>query len=86
MVDFVLDDLCCPPLKIFGTSLHLKSLVLHLDGLIPLALTGTTEQREASLFGIVRFILFEDDGVKHYGVCRGSSAFVQEGDDAFTDS
>ena len=86
MVDFVLNNLCRPTLVVLGASLHIQGLILDLDGLIAFALTGATEQRETSLFGIVRLILFEDDRVEHYGICRSSSAFVQECDDALSNT
>ena len=84
MVDFVLYDLCRPTFVILGAGLHLQGLVLNLDSLIPLALAGTAEQRQTSFFGIVRLILFQNDRVEHYGVRGLPSAFIQEGDDAFS--
>ena len=83
MVDFVLNNLRRPPFIVFGAGLHFQGLILNLNGLISLALTGTAEQRQTPLFCIVGLILFEDDRVEHYCVCWGSSAFVKEGYDAF---
>ena len=86
MVDLVLNNLCRPAGEVLRARLHVQGLILNFDGLIALTLTGAAEQREASFFGIVGLILFKDDRIHHHCVGRGSSALVQESDDAFSDS
>ena len=59
-------------------------LILHLDGLIALALTGAAEKRQTAFLGIVRFVLLDDLGIEHHCICRGSSTLVEKSDDALT--
>ena len=63
MVNFVLYDLCSPPFVVLGAGLHLKSLVLHLDGLISLALAEAAEKRQTAFLGIVCAVLIDDSGL-----------------------
>ena len=78
----MLNDLCRPAGEVFRARLHLQGLILHLDGLIALALTGGAEKRQTSFLGVVCAVLLDDLGVEHYGVCRSSSALIEKGDNA----
>ena len=84
MIHFMLNNLCRPAGEVFRARLHIQCLILHLDGLIALALTGAAEKRQATFLGVVRAVLLDDFGIEHYRICRGSSALVEKGDDALT--
>ena len=84
MINLVLDDLCRPAGVGFDASLHFKGLILHLDGLIALALSWATEERQAILFGMVRAVFLDNLGIEHHGVRGSSSTLVKKGDDALT--
>ena len=45
MIYLMLNNLRRPAGEVFRARLHLQSLILDLDGLVALALTGTTEKR-----------------------------------------
>lgn len=53
MVNFILNDLCHPTGKVFRTGLRFQDLTLRLDGLIVLALTWVSENRQTAIIGIV---------------------------------
>ena len=78
----MLNDLRCPAGKVFSACLHLQGLVLHLDGLIALALTGAAKKRQTSFLGVVRAVLLDDFGIEHHGVCRNSSTLIKKSNDA----
>ena len=82
MIHFMLNDLSRPAGEIFRARLHFQGLILHLDGLIALALTGAAEKRQTAFLGVVRAVLLDDFGIEHYRVGRDSSALVKKGDDA----
>ena len=84
MIHLMLNNLRRPAGEVFRTSLHFQGLILHLDGLMVLALMGATEKRQAIFLGVVCAVLFDDLGVEHHGICRSSSAFIEKGDDALT--
>ena len=68
MIHLVLNDLSRPAGEIFRTRLHLGGLILHLDGLIALTLTGATEKRQTAFLGVVRAVLPHDLGIEHHGI------------------
>ena len=84
MIHLMLNDLCRPAGEVFRTCLHIQGLILHLDGLIALTLTGAAEKRQAAFLGVVRTVLLDDFGIEHHRICRSSSALVMKGDDALT--
>ena len=53
MIHFMLNDLCRPASEVFRARLHVQGLILHLDGLIALALTWAAEKRQAAFLSIV---------------------------------
>ena len=77
----MLNDLRRPAGEVFCTCLQLQGLILHLYGLIALALTGAAEKRQASFLGVVCAVLLDDLGIEHHDVRGGSSALVEKGDD-----
>ena len=83
MIHLMLNDLCRPAGEVFRARLHIQSLILHLDGLIALTLTGAAEKRQTAFLGVVCAVLLDDFGVKHHRICRSSSALIEKGDDAF---
>ena len=86
MIHLVLDDLRCPAGVGFDARLHLGGLILHLDCLISLTLTGASEKRQATFLGVVCAVLFDDLGIEHHSVCRSSSALVEKSDNALTNT
>ena len=82
MIHLVLNDLRRPAGEVFRACLHLQGLILNLDGLIALALTGAAEEGQASFLGVVRAVFLDDLGVEHYRVSRSSSTLVKKSDDA----
>ena len=82
MVYFMLNNLCRPACEVFRARLHIQGLILHLDGLISLALTGGAEKRQTAFLGVVYAVLLDDFGIEHYCICRSSSALIKKGDDA----
>ena len=82
MIHFMLNDLSCPAGEVFRTRLHFQGLILYLNGLIALALTWSSEKRQAAFLGVIRAVLLDDLGVEHHGICRSSSALVKKSDDA----
>ena len=80
MIHFMLNDLRCPAGEVFRACLHVQGLILHLDGLISLALTGSTEKRQTAFLGVIRAILLDNLGIEHHRVCRSSSAIVEKSD------
>ena len=82
MINFMLDDLRRTAGEVFRARLHIQGLILHLDCLIALALTGAAEERQAAFLGVVCAILFDDFGIEHHRVGRGSSTLVEKGDNA----
>lgn len=51
--------------------------------MLPFALAGTAEKRQAAFFRVVYAVLLDDLRVEHYGICRCPSAFIKKRDDAF---
>ena len=45
VINLMLNYLCRPSSEVFRACLHFQGLILHLDGLIALALTGAAEKR-----------------------------------------
>ena len=84
MIYLMLDYLCRPAGEVFRTRLHIQCLILYLDGLIALALSGAAEKRQTAFLGVVRAVLLDDFGIEHHGVSRSSSALVEKGNDALT--
>ena len=82
MIHLMLNDLRRPAGEVFRACLHLQGLILHLDGLIALALTGAAEERQTAFLGVVRTVFLDDFGIEHYCVSRSSSALIEKGDDA----
>ena len=62
MIHLVLNDLCRPAGEIFRASLQFQGLILHLDGLISLTLTGAAEKRQTAFLGIVGTVLLDESG------------------------
>ena len=86
MIHLMLNDLRRPAGEVFRARLHFKSLELHFDCFISLALTGAAEKRQTAFLGVVRAVLLDNLGIEHHCVCRSSSALVEKGDDALTDA
>ena len=84
MIQLMLNDLRRPAGEVFRASLHFHGLILHLDGLIALALTGAAEKRQTAFFGVVRAVFLNDLGIEHHRVGRSSSALVEKGDDTLS--
>ena len=84
MIHLMLNDLRSPAGEVFRARLHIQGLILHLNGLIALALTRAAEKRQTAFLGIVCAILLDDLGIEHHRVCRCSSALIEKGDDALT--
>ena len=82
MIHFMLNDLRRPAGEVFRACLHFQCLILHLDGLIELALTGAAEKRQTAFLCVIRAVLLDDLGIEHYRVFRSSSALVKKGDNA----
>ena len=82
MIHLMLNDLRRPAGEGFRACLHFQGLILHLDGLITLALTWTAEKRQTSFLGVVRAVLLDDLGIEHHRIRRNSSALIEKGDDA----
>ncbi len=82
MIHLVLNDLCCPSGVGLCARLHLGGLIPNLDALISLALAWAAEKRQTAFLGFVNAVTLDDLGVEHHCVCRCSSAFVEECDDA----
>ena len=75
MIHFMLNDLRRPAGEVFCARLHIQGLILHLDGLIALALARAAEKRQTAFLGIIRAFLLNDFGVEHHGiVARGRTA------------
>ena len=68
----MLNDLRGPAGEVFRARLHIQGLILHLDGLIALALTRAAEKRQSAFLGFVRAVLFDDFGIEHNGVYAGT--------------
>lgn len=83
MIHLMLNDLSGPAGEVFRARLHLQGLILHLNGLIALALTWGAKKRQAAFLCVVRAILLDDFRVKHHRVGRNSSALIKKRDDAF---
>ena len=86
MIHLRLNNLRRPAGEVFCACLHVQGLILHLDSLIVLALTGAAEKRQTAFFGVVRSVFLDDFGIQHHGVCRSSSAFIKKGNDVFTNT
>ena len=82
MIHLMLNNLRRPASEVFRARLHVQGLILHLDGLIALTLTGAAEKRQTAFLGVVRAVLFDDFRIEHHGICRSSSTLVEKGDDA----
>ena len=81
MIHLVLIDLRRPADEVFRACLHLQGLILHLDSLVSLTLTETSEKRQTAFLGVVRPVLIDDFWIEHYRVCRNSPALAMERDD-----
>ena len=84
MIHLMLNDLSGPAGEVFRARLHLQGLILHLNGLIALALTWGAKKRQAAFLCVVRAILLDDLGIEHYSICGSSSALVKKSDNALT--
>ena len=84
MIHFMLNNLRCPAGEVFRAYLHIQGLILHLDGLISLALTGAAEKRQTAFLGVIRAILLDNLGIEHHRVCRSSSTFIEKSNNAFS--
>ena len=82
MIHLMLNDLRRPAGEVFRACLHFQSLILHLDSLISLALTGTAEKRQTTFLGIVHSVLLDNFGIEHYRICGSSSTLIEKYDDA----
>ena len=82
----MLNNLRSPAGEVFRARLHVQGLILHLDGLIALTLTGAAEKRQTAFLGIVGAVLLDDLGIEHHSVCRSSSALIKKGDNALSDT
>ena len=69
MIHFMLNDLRRPAGEVLRARFHIQGLILHLDGLIALTLTGAAEKRQTAFLGIVCAVLFDNLGIEHYGIC-----------------
>ena len=76
MIHLMLNDLRRPAGEVFRARLHIQGLILHLDGLIALALTGAAEKRQTTFLGVIRAVLLDDLGIEHHRICRSSSTFI----------
>ena len=76
MINFVLNDLRCPAGEVFRARFHIQGLILHLDVLIALTLTGTSKKRQTAFLGVIRTVLLDDLGIEHHRICRSSSTFI----------
>ena len=65
MIHLMLNDLCRPSSEVLCARLHIQDLILHLDGLISLALTGAAKKRQTAFLGVVRAVLLDDLGIEH---------------------
>ena len=86
MIHLVLNDLRRPAGEVFCARLHFQGLILHLDGLVALALTGAAEKRQTAFLGVVCAVLLDDLRIEHNRVRRNSSALVEKGDDALANT
>ena len=59
----MLNDLRRPAGEVLRTCLHLQGLILHLDSLISLALTGAAEKRQTAFLSVIRVDLLNDLGI-----------------------
>ena len=84
MIHLMLNDLRRPAGEVFRAHLHLQGLILHLDGLIALALTWASEKRQTAFLGVVRAFLLDNLWIEHNRICRSSSALVEKSNNAFT--
>ena len=76
MIHLMLNDLCRPSGEVFRSCLHIQGLILYLDGLISLTLTGDAEKRQTAFLGVVRAVLLDDLGIEHHRIGMSSSALV----------
>ena len=83
MIHFMLNNLRRPAGVGLYARLQFDSLIPHLYRSVPLTFARTAEEGQAAILGIVRAVLFDNLGIKHYRVCRSSSALVKKCDDAF---
>ena len=81
MIHLMLNDLCRPAGKVFGMRFHFKRLELHLNGFIAFTLTWGAEKRQTAFLGFIDAGACDNLGIKHYGVCRSSSALIEKSDD-----
>ena len=86
MIHLMLNDLSRPAGEVLCARLHLQGLILHLDGLIALALARAAEKRQTTFLGVIRAVLLDDLGIEHHGVRRSSSAFIEKRDDALANT
>ena len=86
MIHLMLNDLRRPAGEVFRARLHFQGLILHLDSLIALTLTGAAKKRQTAFLGVVRAVLFDDFRIEHHGICRSSSALIEKRDDALTNT
>ena len=86
MIHLMLNDLRRPAGEVFRACLHLQGLILHLDGLITLALTGAAEKLKTAFLSVVCAVLLDDLGIEHHCICRSSSALIEKRDDALANT
>ena len=82
----MLNDLRCPAGEVFRACLHVQGLILHLDGLIALALARAAEKRQTTFLGVIRTVLLDDLGIEHHGLFRSATALIKKRDDALTNT
>ena len=82
MIHLVLNDLRRPAGEVFRACLHFQGLILQLDGLISLTLTGAAAKRQTAFLGVVHAVLLDDLGIEHHRICGDSSDLLEKGDDA----
>ena len=84
MIHLMLNNLRRPAGEVFCARLHFQGLILHLDALIAFALARAAEKRQTAFLDIVRAVLFDNFGIEHHRIGRGSSALVEKRNDALT--
>ena len=82
MVNLMLNDLRCPAGKGFDPGLQLHCLILHLDSLATLCLSGAAQKRQAAFFRFIFPGSLDDLGIEHQCWCAG----IVKHDDLFADT
>ena len=68
MINLMLNDLCRPAGEVFRARLHFQGLILHLNGLIALALARAAEKRQTAFLGVIRAVFLDDLGIEHHRI------------------